>query len=113
MFVSIGEAAKVLGVSISTLRRWEQQGNCKPEHRTAGGHRRYSLESLRCFISKDSIKSQNDTRQAYAYARVSSHDQKPDLIRQEERLSLYCKTNKLDFVLISDLGSGINYKKKG
>ncbi|MCG5517253.1 MerR family transcriptional regulator, partial [Ectothiorhodospira sp. 9100] len=38
--VSIGEAAKALGVSITTLRRWEASGRLVPEH-TAGGHRRY------------------------------------------------------------------------
>jgi len=37
--VSIGEAARVLGVSITTLRCWEATGRLKAEH-TDGGHRR-------------------------------------------------------------------------
>lgn len=44
-FVSIGEAAHVLGVSITTLRRWEREGKLVPEH-TQGGHRRYDLAQL-------------------------------------------------------------------
>ncbi|MDD2609498.1 MAG: helix-turn-helix domain-containing protein, partial [Giesbergeria sp.] len=44
--VSIGEAAKTLGVSITTLRRWEAAGKLSAEH-TAGGHRRYDLAKLR------------------------------------------------------------------
>ncbi|MDL2408498.1 helix-turn-helix domain-containing protein, partial [Rhizobium calliandrae] len=36
-FVSIGEAAEVLGVSITTLRRWEAEGRLVAEH-TPGGH---------------------------------------------------------------------------
>lgn len=48
------------------------------------------------------------------YARVSSHDQKKDLITQENRLISYAHTHSLDNVqLISDLGSGLNYKKPG
>lgn len=43
--VSISEAAKVLGVSASTLRRWESEGKIRPA-RTLGGQRRYSLEEL-------------------------------------------------------------------
>ena len=48
-----------------------------------------------------------------AYARVSSHDQKDDLTRQEQRLEKVCIENNYDFEMISDLGSGINYNKKG
>lgn len=44
--VSIAEAAKFLGVSVGTLRLWDQQGVLKPWCRTAGGHRRYLLSDL-------------------------------------------------------------------
>jgi len=44
-YVAIGEASEVLGVSISTLRRWEAEGKLIPE-RTAGGQRRYDLAKL-------------------------------------------------------------------
>lgn len=39
------EAAKLKGVSASTLRRWEVEGKLVPE-RTANGHRRYDLAQL-------------------------------------------------------------------
>jgi len=45
-FVGIGEAADALGVSITTLRRWEASGRLVAEH-TAGGHRRYDLARLK------------------------------------------------------------------
>jgi putative resolvase len=35
------------------------------------------------------------------------------LERQKKLLELYCSSNGWDFELISDLGSGINYNKKG
>ena len=45
-FVGIDEAADALGVSITTLLRWESEGKLVAEH-TPGGHRRYDLSKLR------------------------------------------------------------------
>ena len=47
------------------------------------------------------------------YARVSSHDQKDDLMRQKEELQLFCAQRGWSFEIIEDLGSGMNYRKKG
>lgn len=52
-------------------------------------------------------------RQTIAYARVSSHDQKDDLARQKQVLELYCARQGWTFEVIADLGSGMNYHKKG
>ncbi|MBO6199669.1 MAG: IS607 family transposase, partial [Psychrobacter sp.] len=46
-------------------------------------------------------------------ARVSSNDQKDDLLRQAQVLELYCAKQGWVFETITDLGSGMNYKKKG
>ncbi|NMP25064.1 IS607 family transposase [Sulfobacillus harzensis] len=108
-FVSIGEAAQALGVSITTLRRWEREGKLVPEH-TSGGHRRYDLAKLypeRFRVAADV------TRKTVAYARVSSHDQKDDLERQKQVLELYCVRQGWTFEVVADLGSGMNYHKKG
>ena len=43
--VRVGEAAEMLGVSVETLRRWEQDGRLETE-RTAGGQRRVRLEDV-------------------------------------------------------------------
>ena len=48
-----------------------------------------------------------------AYARVSSQDQKADLERQISRLENYCSAQGWDYEIVSDLGSGMNYRKKG
>ena len=47
------------------------------------------------------------------YARVSSHDQKDDLMRQKEVLQLFCAQRGWSFEIIEDFGSGMNYRKKG
>lgn len=43
--VSIGDAARITGYSITTLRRWETEGKVKPL-RTPGGQRRYIVSDL-------------------------------------------------------------------
>ena len=109
-YISIGQAAKHLGVSISTLRRWEQSGQISPEERTRGGQRRYDVTKLRPEVYH---RQEKTPRRTVGYARVSSNDQKKDLERQRELLELYCSANGWQYEIVSDLGSGMNYKKKG
>lgn len=47
--LTIGEAAKFLGVSIDTLRRWDLKGKLRAI-RSSGGHRYYSKEQLESFV---------------------------------------------------------------
>ena len=47
------------------------------------------------------------------YARVSSHDQKQDLVRQVQVLEAFSSSNGWQFETIQDMGSGLNYQKKG
>jgi predicted site-specific integrase-resolvase len=113
MHLSIGKAAALLGVSVSTLRRWEVNGFCLPTFRTSGGHRRYELAQLEStFHSNDSANTPKPAH-ALAYARVSSHDQKQDLETQKEKLESYCRAHFESFEILSDLGSGLNYRKPG
>jgi predicted site-specific integrase-resolvase len=51
--------------------------------------------------------------QQLGYARVSSHDQKADLDRQHAMLEAYCAAKGGKTEIIRDLGSGMNYHKKG
>ena len=107
--ISINEASKRLGVSISTLRRWDKAGVLVAE-RTPNGHRRYDINKINPNLLHG-IKQLD--RKTVAYARVSSHDQKEDLERQIQVLELYCAKQGWTFEIINDLGSGMNYHKKG
>ncbi len=102
--LSISEAAKIKGVSTSTLRRWELEGKLIPE-RTVSGHRRYDLSQL--------LGIKSELSYTIGYCRVSSYDQKDDLIRQKQVLELFCAQNGWQYQIIEDLGSGLNYSKKG
>ncbi|WP_139193146.1 IS607 family transposase, partial [Anaerobacillus alkalilacustris] len=105
---TLKEAANILGVSSSTLRRWEKEGKITST-RTSGGHRRYTTEDL-SNVNKNKVKNPKMT---IGYCRVSSSDQKDDLKRQVQNVSQYCTANGYSFKIVEDLGSGLNYNKKG
>ena len=109
MKVSIGVAAKQLGVSRDTLRRWEKAGKITSE-KTARGHRRYDLSKL---LGISRLPGSNIKQQTIAYARVSSHDQKQDLVRQSHVLENFCAANGWTYEIVRDLGSGLNFQKRG
>lgn len=51
--IPVGEAARILGVSITTLRRWEREGRITPG-RTPGGQRRYSIADVEALAAGES-----------------------------------------------------------
>ena len=110
MKVSIGKAAKKVGVTVDTLRRWEREGKIFSE-RTSGGHRRYDLEQIETYVFNKENK--NIEKIAVGYARVSTPNKKDDLERQKQVLELYCAAKGWKYKIIDDIGSGLNYDKKG
>lgn len=109
-FISIGQVCEILGISISTAYRWLKLGKLKETFRTLGNHRRFNKQDiLNLYTPADTTE-----RLTILYARVSSHDQKNDLITQEQKLVQYAMQKQYtNTQLISDLGSGLNYKKSG
>lgn len=103
--VKIGEAAKLLGCGIDTLRQWERSGEPLPDRKTKGGTRFYDPDNLLNLGDADAP--------TIGYARVSSHDQKADLERQREMLETYCAAKGWRTEIIADLGSGMNFNKRG
>ncbi|NET62301.1 MAG: IS607 family transposase [Symploca sp. SIO2E6] len=108
--MSIGDAAKELGVSVITLRRWADSGKIRSE-RSPSGQRRFFLTDVKGIVPRELNKL--DERITINYARVSSHDQKDDLTRQAQVLEAFSATNGWQYETIQDLGSGLNYNKKG
>ena len=49
-YLNIGDASKLLGVSIDTLRRWDESGKFKAT-RTSGGHRTYREHDIEIFLN--------------------------------------------------------------
>lgn len=99
---SPGELSKLLGVTNQTLLRWANDGKIKT-YRTEGGHRRYIYTN----IKKE--RFQEEGKKKIIYARVSTRKQSADLERQIAIL----KHKYPSYELISDIGSGINFKRRG
>jgi len=105
--VSISKAAKIFGVSISTLRRWESEGKLNPI-KTYGNHRRYKLDDVE-YVCKEETEKSSIVKVA-TYSRVSSHEQKQkgDLERQNGRILSYCVDKKYHVVKsFEEVGSGM------
>lgn len=80
--VKIGEAAKLLGTTPDTLRKWEVSGELLPTRKTKGGTRYYAVAEL--------LGLADESSPTVCYARVSSDDQKEDLERRHAMLEAYC-----------------------
>lgn len=96
---------KTYQISSSTLRRWGDDGKIETI-RTAGGSRLYKLSDVENVFG---IKEPIIEKTKICYARVSSNHQKADLQRQIEDL----KKEYPGYEIISDIGSGVNFKRKG
>ena len=97
-------ASNRLGVSTKTLERWLESGKIQGI-KTPGGQRRYDLNSV---VSIPSEKIRTD-RSTILYARVSSRSQKNDLEQQVQ----FLQSRYPDAEIIKDIGSGLNFKRKG
>ena len=109
LLLSSGQLAKEIGVHIETIRRWEREGVIRSQ-RTTGGHRRFDLNQVKAMLKSEKVKDEKIT---VIYARVSTPNRKGDLDRQIERLESFCMSKGWTYDVISDIGSGINYNKKG
>lgn len=107
---TIGEFSKELGVTIETLRNWDKANKLKPYYVAPSRHRYYSQQQLNSLIG---LKSTPRERIVVGYCRVSSNKQKDDLERQVEHMKTYLMAKGKPFEIITDIGSGINYNKKG
>ena len=109
--ISTGKAAKLLGISVKTLQRWEREGRLVPIARTDSNRRLYTEAQLREFIGLRNAAS--DPTRLVAYCRVSSAAQKPDLANQRKVLEEFVVAKGLANVeFVEDVGGGLNFKRK-
>ena len=100
-----------IGKTSQTLREWDKKDILKPHHVAPTGYRYYSQEQLNHFLGIKGIEVKS--KKVIGYCRVSSHKQKDDLERQIENVKTYMIAKGYSFDVITDIGSGINYNKKG
>jgi putative resolvase len=104
------EAKELLGVSTKTIQNWDKAGIISVV-RTPGGRRRIPLSE----IERIRGDSSSQKKKLAIYARVSSNEQKQkgDLERQ---INFVKENLDEEFLLVdtlSDVGSGLNDKRKG
>lgn len=110
VLMSIGKFAKELGVTPEHVRTMHRTGEVIPARISEKGTRYYSEEQLRDL--KNSQTPQREEK-VVAYCRVSTKSQKDDLEKQVENVKSYMYAKGYSFEVITDIGSGINYKNKG
>ena len=110
VLMSIGKFAKELGVTPEHVRTMHRTGEVIPARISEKGTRYYSEEQLREL--KNTQFSQREEK-VVAYCRVSTKSQKADLEKQVENVKSYMYAKGYSFEVITDIGSGINYKNKG
>lgn len=100
--------AELLNVSAKTLQRWDRDG-VLVARRTPTDRRYYTYDQ---YLEYKGVKSENN-RKIVIYARVSTNNQKDDLLNQVNFLQNFVNAKGIivDDV-IHDIGSGLNYNRK-
>ena len=102
-FITAKEARRLTGVTTTTLRAWAKKDLVRYTT-TPTGRVHYNKRDIHTIAG-----SSNRSKEKIAYCRVSSQKQVDDLERQKD----FFKQNYPDFRLVADIGSGINWKRKG
>ena len=112
MYVSPKEACCFYGVSREALRLWANKDKVKYK-KTIGGHRQYWIQKNHISSKikpKITLKQKFDT---ILYSRVSSKKQEKDLCKQKASIKNFSEKEGFKFIEIQDIGSGVNFKRKG
>jgi putative resolvase len=100
MYIPSRKACEVLGLCANTLRKYANNGKIEYIKNDAG-QRLYNVSSF--------MRNHNSRESTICYCRVSSTKQKDDLARQ----IIYMQEQFPGAEIIQDIGSGLNYKRKG
>jgi len=98
-YLKLKEAVQATGLHPNTLRKYADEGTI-PAIRTPSGQRLFNIDA---FVGKQSQS------EIVLYARVSSQKQQNDL----ERQIAYLRSKEPHAKLVTDIGSGLNFKRKG
>jgi predicted site-specific integrase-resolvase len=107
-FISPCNIKKKFDVTSNTLRTWAEKDQIRHIRiRDGKGKRLYNIEDVEKIFYGSKIPEHR--KKVICYARVSSNHQKEDLDRQVKLLQETYKEAEI----ISDIGSGLNFKRKG
>ena len=102
------EFAELLNVSVKTLQRWDRD-KVLIAKRTPTDRRFYTYDQ---YLDYKGLKNNSD-RKIIIYTRVSTNNQKDDLLNQVNFLQNFINSKGIIVdQIIQDVGSGLNYKRK-
>ena len=102
------EFAELLNVSVKTLQRWDRD-KVLIAKRTPTDRRFYTYDQ---YLDYKGLKNNSD-RKIIIYTRVSTNNQKDDLLNQVNFLQNFANSKGIIVdEIIQDIGSGLNYKRK-
>jgi predicted site-specific integrase-resolvase len=104
-YITTKEAKEISKVTVKTLRLWDKEGKIRTI-RTSSNIRRYNIKDIQNIINNS---DPDETKEKICYCRVSSREQMDDLDRQKDFFRNKFPTHNL----VTDVGSGINWKRKG
>lgn len=106
----VGEFAEKIGVSVSTLQRWDRT-NVLKSRRTPTNQRYYTDEDLNRVLNLE--QETKSERKNVGYCRVSIQGQKKNLENQQELISIYSLSHGVILdEIYTDIGSGLDYKRE-
>ncbi len=110
---TLGEFSKLTGFGKSTLQLWDRKG-VLVAHRTLTNRRYYTYDQyLQVLGEQPHIENDKTDKHTVIYARVSSRNQKDDLVRQEEFLQQWANARGIIVdEIFTDIGSGLNFKRR-
>ncbi|MBD2555186.1 recombinase family protein, partial [Limnothrix sp. FACHB-708] len=98
-YIPLRKAVEFLGLHPNTLRKYADEGKIETI-RNEAGQRLYNVESYGRKATRSTV---------VCYCRVSSAKQRDDLARQVQ----FMRDRYPDAEIIQDIGSGLNFKRKG
>ena len=106
----VGEFAEKIGVSVSTLQRWDRT-NVLKSRRTPTNQRYYTDEDLNKVLNSEA--ETKSKRKNVGYCRVSTQEQKQNLENQKEFVSVYSLSHGVILdEIYTDIDNGLNYKRQ-
>jgi molybdopterin-binding protein len=108
------EAARMLGISYPTIKKWILDGKLKTA-KTPGGHHRLTLTSLRPFLEKDREKPEAKSRERYR--KISGRNQLPGKVISVRFAGLMAEVvldvgdSKVTAIITAEAASELQLKK--
>ncbi len=101
------EFGALIGRTTNTLQRWDREGILKAHRSTTD--RRYYTHDQYLELMGQKVKNRDNV----SYCRVSSANQKKDLLSQKKAVEAFClAAGKVIHEKMEDVGSGLNYTRK-